>query len=107
GMTVDVLDVAHYLTQASGGDWFSNNAHKHQTFAAQQNYTPETPYTHAGEVSDGAPKATSENGPLRLLMVDDSPFFRSMLYPILTSAGYSVTVAEDAVHAIKMHDKGA
>lgn len=103
-VTVDVLDVAFFMGQSSK-DWFSSNSHKHQSFANQENYTPETTITHAGPVHS-SDQSNSTSGPVRILMVDDSPFFRSMLYPILTSAGYSVVMAEDAVEAIKMHDKG-
>ena len=41
-----------------------------------------------------------------LLLVDDSPFFRNMLAPLLGAAGYKVTVAESAVDALKFKDNG-
>jgi len=44
---------------------------------------------------------------MRLLLVDDSAFFRNMLAPLLSSSGYKVTLAESAVHALKLRDTGA
>jgi chemotaxis protein histidine kinase CheA len=47
------------------------------------------------------------HGGRRLLLVDDSPFFRNMLMPVLKSAGYDVTVVADADEALKLRDEGA
>lgn len=41
-----------------------------------------------------------------LLLVDDSPFFRNMLAPLLGAAGYKVTLAESANDAIRLKDNG-
>ncbi|MFA7455923.1 MAG: chemotaxis protein CheW [Micavibrio sp.] len=103
-ITVDILDVASYLAQGNN-NWFSQETHKHQSFVQPGIYSAETDITHGGPVQTSAEQDRSDKK-LRLLIVDDSPFFRNMLYPILTSAGYAVSVAEDAVSAIKMHDKG-
>lgn len=46
-------------------------------------------------------------GPMRLLLVDDSAFFRNMLAPLLSSAGYKVTLADSATQALSLRDKGA
>lgn len=43
---------------------------------------------------------------LNLLLVDDSPFFRNMLSPLLSAAGYDVTIAESASEALKLKDNG-
>ncbi|MGI9381694.1 MAG: chemotaxis protein CheW [Methyloligellaceae bacterium] len=43
----------------------------------------------------------------RLLLVDDSAFFRNMLAPLLGAAGYSVTMAESAKEALRLKDQGA
>lgn len=43
----------------------------------------------------------------RLLLVDDSAFFRNMLAPLLGAAGYSVTMAESAVEALRLKEQGA
>jgi two-component system, chemotaxis family, sensor kinase CheA len=41
-----------------------------------------------------------------LLFVDDAPFFRNMLGPVLKAAGYNVTLAESAIDAIKLFEDG-
>jgi len=43
---------------------------------------------------------------LQLLLVDDSAFFRNMLAPLLSSAGYNVTMVESATDALKLKDAG-
>ena len=42
----------------------------------------------------------------RLLLVEDSPFFRNMLAPLLSAAGYDVTLAESGDEALKLLDSG-
>jgi two-component system chemotaxis sensor kinase CheA len=42
----------------------------------------------------------------RVLIVDDSPFFRNMLAPILGVAGYAVETAEHPLDALAMMDEG-
>jgi two-component system chemotaxis sensor kinase CheA len=39
-------------------------------------------------------------------LVDDSPFFRSMLTPVLTVAGYKVVVADGPEAALQMREDG-
>ena len=46
-------------------------------------------------------------GEARVLLVDDSQFFRNMLAPLLMVAGYDVTVASSAEEAIALKDRGA
>ena len=41
-----------------------------------------------------------------MLFVDDAPFFRNMLGPVLKAAGYSVTLAESAKEAIRYFEEG-
>ncbi len=43
----------------------------------------------------------NEEHKARILVIDDDPFFRSLLRVHLTSAGYAVQVAEDAVEGGK------
>ena len=43
---------------------------------------------------------------LKLLLVDDSQFFRDMLAPLLTAAGYEVTLAASAQEALALKNKG-
>ncbi len=73
----DVVDTHHYLIQAYP-DWFKT--HGNEAF---------------GEGID------------RLLLVDDSAFFRNMLTPLLQVAGYNVTTADSAITALGMCEAGA
>jgi two-component system chemotaxis sensor kinase CheA len=41
-----------------------------------------------------------------VLLIDDSPFFRNMLMPVLQAAGYAVTAAGSAQEALAMLDAG-
>lgn len=43
----------------------------------------------------------------RLLFIDDSAFFRNMLSPLLTAAGYAVTLAASAEEALELRSRGA
>ena len=42
----------------------------------------------------------------KVLLVDDSPFFRNMLVPLLKTAGYAVTTAENGIDALEKRDHG-
>ena len=44
--------------------------------------------------------------PIRVLLVDDSPFFRGVMISKMTSAGYAVTAAEDADTALELRERG-
>jgi two-component system chemotaxis sensor kinase CheA len=44
--------------------------------------------------------------PSRLLVVEDSDFFRQLLAPALSAAGYTVTVAASAAEALRLRDAG-
>lgn len=54
--------------------------------------------------------ATRRNGAGKarphLLVIDDSAFFRHMLVPVLTAAGYEVTAAETADAALRLREQG-
>jgi two-component system, chemotaxis family, sensor kinase CheA len=78
GKATDVLDVGHYLTQAFP-DWF-------KAADVDRKY-------------EGARK--------RMLLVDDSPFFRNLMAPLFSVAGYEVVTAGSADAALKMRDDGA
>ncbi|MGQ0662552.1 MAG: hybrid sensor histidine kinase/response regulator [Pseudomonadota bacterium] len=78
GQATDVIDTGHYLKQAVG-DWFGANGRA------------------VGE--SGAPAR-------KLLLVDDSPFFRNLLAPLLSVAGYDVTTAESANQALALCEAG-
>jgi two-component system chemotaxis sensor kinase CheA len=78
GKATEIVDVAHYLDHAFA-DWFR----RHE----------EAPF--GGAVSR------------RILLVDDSAFFRNLLKPLLETAGYEVTTAQDPQAALKMREDGA
>ncbi len=78
GKATDVLDVGHYLTQAFP-DWFKA--------------------TEDDRSGEGARK--------RMLLVDDSPFFRNLMAPLFSVAGYEVITANSADDALRMRDDGA
>ncbi|WP_288901112.1 chemotaxis protein CheW [uncultured Sneathiella sp.] len=42
----------------------------------------------------------------KVLLVDDSPFFRNMLVPLLKTAGYDVSTAENGIDALKKRESG-
>jgi two-component system chemotaxis sensor kinase CheA len=44
---------------------------------------------------------------IKLLLVDDSQFFRNMLAPLLAASGYDVTLAGSADDVLKLKDQGA
>ncbi|MGE0109871.1 MAG: chemotaxis protein CheW [Bdellovibrionales bacterium] len=77
GKATDIVDTGHYLARAYK-DWFG---------ADQQD-------------------AYGEEVMHRVLLVDDSPFFRNLLTPLLNVAGYTVTAVESALEALKLRDEG-
>ena len=77
GQATEIVNVAHYLSHAAD-HWF---------------------------VGSTAAYGSAEQAK-RVLLVDDSPFFRNMLTPLLTVAGYEVTTAEDAAQALKLREEG-
>ncbi len=76
----DVVDVMYFL-KATHNDWFKS---------------------HGDDPFEGA----NGSGKKRLLLVDDSPFFRNMLVPVLGMAGYEVTALDNAKSALRMCDEG-
>jgi two-component system chemotaxis sensor kinase CheA len=48
----------------------------------------------------------TERAPVRVLLIDDAPFFRNMLAPVLKAAGYAVTSAESAKEALALFEDG-
>ncbi len=79
GETCDLIDVGHYFS-TTYNEWLAEKG----------------AFTAASESKPGA------NSNLRLLLVDDSPFFRKFMKPVLSVEGYQVTTAEDATEALKM-----
>jgi len=50
---------------------------------------------------------TAMHKPTRqVLLVDDSPFFRNLVAPLLASANWKVTIAADGLEALKLRDHG-
>jgi two-component system chemotaxis sensor kinase CheA len=47
------------------------------------------------------------SGQKRVLVLDDSAFFRQLLPPVLTTANYAVTVVESAAAALRLREAGA
>lgn len=115
GCTVDIIDIAYYLEENSS-DWFSQKTHSQKPFVhkhlknVQSKERNRNPEPQNSEYHIMTAKNVSQNysvsGKASILVVDDSSFFRNMLHPILKTAGYDVTLAEDAIEAIKLHDAG-
>jgi two-component system chemotaxis sensor kinase CheA len=79
GKATDVVDIGHFL-HSTNKDWFKR--HGDESF---------------GEASSSG---------RRVLLVDDSPFFRNMLTPLLKVAGYNVTTLESPLQALEMREDG-
>jgi two-component system chemotaxis sensor kinase CheA len=77
GKATDVIDASHYL-QMAYPDWFTARP------------------TSSAVV----------NNARSLLLVDDSPFFRNLLAPLLRASGYTVTTAEDGDQALRILSDG-
>lgn len=77
GKATDIIDAAYFISQAFQ-DWFGS----------------------AKDADFGA------DGAKRVLLVDDSPFFRNLLTPLLTVAGYDVTAVENATEALGLQEAG-
>ncbi len=77
GRATDVIDTSFWLTQTQP-DWFDKLA----------------------DTSDG------RNHRARLLVVEDSDFFRQMIVPVLQAAGYEVIGVPDATNALALRDNG-
>jgi two-component system chemotaxis sensor kinase CheA len=89
GRATDVIDTAYYLTKAFN-DWFGR------------------PGSTSSAVRKGNGKPSNGDGRVghRLLLIDDSPFFRNLMRPQLSVAGYDVVVVEDAEAALQLRDEG-
>ncbi len=74
GQTMDMIDISYCFQQAFG-DWLGH---------------------------DEAKPLSGMDGGHHILLVDDSPFFRKFMKPMLSVAGYEVTTAEDAYTALEL-----
>lgn len=79
GKATEIIDAGYYVSVAHR-EWFGSENHK--------------PYS-------------ANEGSTNLLLVDDSAFFRNLLTPLLTLAGYNVTTVESADEALALRDSGA
>jgi two-component system chemotaxis sensor kinase CheA len=77
GQATDIIDAGYYLIKAFQ-DWFG------------------------GDRKDAGGHSVGR----RILLVDDSPFFRNLLAPLLTVAGYEVTTVEGADQALELREAG-
>lgn len=78
GKATDIIDAGYFLTKAFA-DWFGTN--------------------------DSATYVGADGG-RRALLVDDSPFFRNLLSPLLSVAGWEVVTAESADAALALRERG-
>ena len=78
GRATDVIDIGYWLTQAAP-DWFRR--------------------------SDRQP-GQAGNSRAHILVVEDSDFFRQLLVPTLSAAGYRVTAVADAAEALRLREAG-
>ena len=83
GRATEVIDAAHYLERAFG-DWFRQ----------------------AGRGGRAEAKGRKRRQANRILLVDDSPFFRNLLTPLLAVAGYEVTAVDGAERALELRESG-
>lgn len=85
GKATDIIDVGHFLNSVDK-EWYKDH--------------DDTPF---GSAKD-APAGTEKR---RILLVDDSPFFRNMLTPLLKVAGYDVTTLDNPLDALELCENGA
>ena len=78
GKATEVIDVSYYMRRGHS-EWMQSQA--------------------------GQP-AAGVDGTARVLLVDDSAFFRNMLKPLLTVAGYDVTTVSGAQEALELREEG-
>jgi len=87
----DIIDVGYFLRLVSQ-DWFKDHG--------------DDPFGSAGGGVTGGKTPLNGSGKKKLLLVDDSPFFRNMLSPLLSVSGYDVTALDSALSALKICEKG-
>ncbi|MHA1537531.1 MAG: hybrid sensor histidine kinase/response regulator [Alphaproteobacteria bacterium] len=78
GRATDIIDTGFYLTQAYP-DWFKPSKQLANVGSARK----------------------------RMLLVDDSPFFRNLMAPLFSVAGYDVTSVECVDDALSLRESGA
>jgi two-component system, chemotaxis family, sensor kinase CheA len=58
------------------------------------------------EAAEGKPERAHPEAGRRLLLVDDSAFFRHMLEPVLMTSGYEVVAVDSPTAALRLRDRG-
>jgi two-component system chemotaxis sensor kinase CheA len=76
----EIIDISHF-SKLAFKDWFDRS-----------------------EKTRGAVRSSDAKS-AKVLVVEDSAFFRNMLRPLLSAAGYSVTIAKDAEQALDMRER--
>lgn len=92
----DIVDVAHYLASLNK-NWYKD--HGDEPFESGST-------SHNGTNGKGNGHYRDISRKRQILLVDDSPFFRNMLTPMLSMAGYAVTSLESPLDALKLCEKG-
>lgn len=86
GKATEIIEVMHYLNSVHG-DWFKDHG--------DEPYLQQTTETVNGKLIAR-----------KILLVDDSPFFRNMLCPVLIVAGYDVVAVESPIKALELSERG-
>lgn len=89
GKATEIIEVMHYLNSVHG-DWFKDHG--------------DEPFMDQKKSEDDAKSGKSSRR--KILLVDDSPFFRNMLCPVLTVAGYDVVAVESPIKALELSERG-
>lgn len=108
GKIADILDITHYM-KLGHADWYASKAHSYSSFKSTTEKPSDTESSNKNTAPVGVSSATLDDikkKALRVLAVDDSNFFRSVLKPMLVAAGFRVVVCESAKEAIALHDDG-
>ncbi|MBB5690830.1 two-component system chemotaxis sensor kinase CheA [Roseomonas alkaliterrae] len=102
---LDVLDERLVLQEGSGRPGYIGSA----VIAGRVTEVVDTAYwlAQAGEDWFRPARAASPAMRPRLLLVEDSAFFRHLVVPALSAAGYEVTAVDGAAAALRLRDDGA
>jgi two-component system chemotaxis sensor kinase CheA len=79
GKSTELLDVGYLVNRVFGG-WFGGREHE--------------------------PFRSVADDPKSVLLVDDSPFIRNLMAPLLRAEGYRVTLASSPIEALRLRDAG-
>jgi two-component system chemotaxis sensor kinase CheA len=82
GRATDLIDTGYWLQRAAQ-DWFR------------------------GSGRGGRAGGRTTNRAARVLVVEDTDFFRHLVVPALAAAGYEVAAARDAAQALRLRESGA